>query len=100
MINIGLYYKVKEGHESEFEERFNAAVSAIKEAGFGCTDARLYKEVSNPSEYMLYTEWEDTDGFRKFMQSDAYKQTVEAGKEIIEGHPKHRIFTENTEQKM
>lgn len=96
MINIGLYYKVKEGHEKDFEERFNSAVKAIKEAGLGCTDARLYKEVSDPREYMLYTEWKDTNGFREFMKSDAYKQTVEAGREIIEGKPRHRIFEEST----
>ncbi|MCL4400876.1 MAG: antibiotic biosynthesis monooxygenase [Candidatus Parvarchaeota archaeon] len=94
MINIGLYYKVKPGMESEFESKFNAAVSAIKKAGFGCIDARLYKEVSSQNEYLLYTEWNDMDGFKQFIKSEAYKETVAAGRAIIEGMPQHRIFTE------
>lgn len=94
MINIGLYYKVKPGLESEFESRFNDVVSLIKGAGFGCLDARLYKEVNMPNEYLLYSEWKDTESFREFMKSEAYKKTVEAGRTIIDGTPKHRIFTE------
>lgn len=94
MINIGLYYKVREGCVDEFERLFNNAVSVIMESGMGCTDARLYREVKDPMEYMLYTEWEDEKSFEAFLKSDAYKKTVEAGKGIVEGHPKHRIFTE------
>ncbi len=95
MINIGLYYTVKPGFEREFESRFNEAVLAIKNSGFGCIDARLYKDVEKQNEYLLYTEWKDNDGFRNFIKSEAYRKTVEAGRSIIEGVPRHRMFTES-----
>ncbi len=41
---------------------------------------------------MLYTEWESLDSFRKFMESKEYAQTVEFGKSIIDGQPRHKIF--------
>ena len=94
MINIGLYYTVKLGSEKEFENRFDETVLVIKNSGFGCVDARLYKDVKKQNEYLLYTEWKNIDGFINFIKSDAYKKTVEAGKSIIEGMPRHRIFTE------
>lgn len=95
MINIGLYYRVKPGMEHEFESRFNDAVASIREAGLGCIDARLYKQVNSDNEYLLYTEWKNMDDFKEFMKSEAYRKTVEAGRSIIEGMPKHRMFTES-----
>ncbi len=92
MINIGLYYKVKPGHEKEFEECFMGVISLLKGADFGFLSGKLYREVGDPSQYMLYTEWEGADSFRKFMESREYKETVEYWKKIIEGQPRHKIF--------
>jgi len=92
MINIGLYYKVKAGHEKEFEETFLGVVSLLKGADFGFLSGKLYKEISDSSEYMLYTEWEGLEFFKKFMESKEYATTVEYGKTIIDGQPRHKIF--------
>lgn len=93
MINIGLYYKVKAGHEKEFEEIFLNVVSFLgKNVSFGFLGGKLYREIGDSSEYMLYTEWESLDSFRKFMESKEYAQTVEFGRTIIDGQPRHRIF--------
>jgi len=94
MINIGLYYKVKSGHEQEFEKSFSNALSILKGGQFGFVDGRLYREVSDPREYMLYTEWENLDSFRNFLTSREYAQTVEFGKTILEGQPRHKFFRE------
>lgn len=94
MINIGLYYKVRPGHEKEFEGTFMNVVSVLKGSDFGFLGGKLYREIGDPSEYMLYTEWNGLDSFRKFSESKEYKQTVEFGKTIIEGRPRHRIFRE------
>ena len=91
MINIGLYYKVRAGHEREFEETFLGVVSLLKGADFGFLGGKLYREIGDSSEYMLYTEW-GLDSFKKFMESKEYAQTVEHGKTIIDGQPRHKIF--------
>ena len=92
MINIGLYYKVKKGHEKEFEESFLKVVSLLKSADFGFVSGKLYREIGDYNEYMLYTEWDGLESFRKFMESKEYAQTIEFGKSIIEGQPRHKIF--------
>ncbi|MDG6995015.1 MAG: antibiotic biosynthesis monooxygenase [Nitrososphaerota archaeon] len=94
MINIGLYYKVKLGHEREFEQVFKDVLSALKNGDFGFLGGKLYKEIGDTREYLLYTEWEGLDSFRKFMESKEYAQTVEFGKTIVDGQPRHKIFRE------
>ncbi len=92
MINIGLYYKVKAGQEKQFENTFLGVVTLLKKSDFGFLGGKLYREIGDSSEYMLYTEWVGLDSFRKFMESKEYAKTVEYGKTIIEGQPRHKIF--------
>jgi len=92
MINIGLYYKVKAGHGKEFEDTFTGVVSLLRNSNFGFVGGKLYREVGDSSEYMLYTEWEGLDSFRKFIASKEYAKTVEWGKTVIDGQPRHRVF--------
>jgi len=92
MINIGLYYRVKAGHEREFENTFTGVVALLRNSHFGFVGGKLYREVGDSSEYMLYTEWEGLDSFRKFIASKEYKETVEWGKIVMEGQPRHKVF--------
>lgn len=94
MINIGLYYKIKPGHEKEFEKTFLGVVSLLKGSDLGFLGGKLYREIADPSEYMLYTEWTSLESFRKFSESKAYKDTVAFGKTIVEGRPRHKVFRE------
>ncbi|MFP3233469.1 MAG: antibiotic biosynthesis monooxygenase family protein, partial [Sulfolobaceae archaeon] len=64
MINVGFYYKVKSGHEKEFEETFKRVNEYLKSFQ-GFKGARLYKSVDNPSEYLIYSEWDSLEAFRK-----------------------------------
>jgi len=46
------------------------------------------------NEYMIYSEWDSLESFKNFIESDAYKKTIEYGRSIVEGRPKHRIYKE------
>ncbi len=96
MINVGLYYNVKIGHEKEFEDTFNKVISSLKEMKIGFVDGKLYRAVqtsnANTTEYMIYSVWDGADAFRKFTTSEAFKNTTHYGNTIIEGKPFHRIF--------
>ncbi len=96
MINVGMYYNVKQGHEAEFEGTFAGVVEKLKGAGVGIKDAKLYREIGK-SEYMIYTEWESLEAFKGFIQSRAFGETVANGKSIIEGRPRHKVFAEMDE---
>ena len=93
MINVGLYYKVKKGSEQEFEDKFNDVVKMLKGSASGIKDAKLYREIGS-SEYMIYTEWDDMDAFKAFIQSKDFHETTGKGRNIIDGMPRHRIFSE------
>lgn len=97
MINVGMYYNVKAGHEAEFEKTFTGIVETLKNAKVGIRDAKLYREVGK-SEYLIYTEWDGVDVFKAFIQSKAFSDTTSYGKSIIEGRPRHRIFTDINEK--
>ncbi len=100
MINVGLYYNVKKGHEKEFEDTFQKVVEYLKNGIKGFETAAIYKKVGDNdtvTEYMIYSEWKDTDSFREFTTAKAFKDTTEYGKGIIEGRPYHRIFTQLNE---
>ncbi len=92
MINIGLYYKVKKGNEASFEKIFEGVIQHLKNSVDGFLDGKLYRSVSEPSEYMIYSEWRDIDAFRKFTTSEAFRSTTHEGASIIEGRPYHRIL--------
>ncbi len=96
MINVGLYYRVKRGHEAEFESIFGEVVEHLKGTASGIRDAKLYKQIGGSSEYMIYTDWEDMESFKKFVQSSEFHSTTQKGREIIDGMPRHRIFREET----
>lgn len=96
MINVGMYYEVNDGHESEFEAMFSDVTEKLKNSGSGIKNAQLYKAVGK-SEYLIYTEWESKDAFKAFIQSKAFRDTTSKGNEIIKGRPRHRIFAEINE---
>jgi heme-degrading monooxygenase HmoA len=96
MINVGLYYKVKPGHEAEFEDIFSGVVEQLKGSASGIKDAKLYRRVGDEPEYMIYTEWESMESFKKFVQSSEFHSTTQKGRDIIDGMPKHRVFREET----
>ncbi|MCW1297610.1 MAG: antibiotic biosynthesis monooxygenase [Candidatus Rehaiarchaeum fermentans] len=97
MINVGLYYKVKPGHEEEFEKIFTQVLTFLKNNVEGFIDAKLYKNVNDNREYLVYSEWESIEAFKKFMLSRQFTQTTEYGKTILEGIPRHKILKEINE---
>lgn len=90
-----MYYNVKEGHEAEFESIFSKVAKKLKSSGV-VKGAQLYKAVGK-NEYLIYTEWESIDAFKAFVQSRDFGETVNEGREIIEGRPRHRVFSEVNE---
>ena len=94
MMNIGLYYNVKKGKEEEFEKLFKGVIEKLKTPRFGVINARLYKDVENNNEYLIYSEWKDLDSFKAFMQSEEFHETTKLGRDLIDGTPKHRLFSE------
>ena len=92
MVTFGLNYDVKEGHVKEFED-YSLKVIAAMDGMKGHVETRLYKDVAKPNSLMIYSNWESPEDFRTFMQCDAFKTAQRENKDILEGPPKHSIYT-------
>lgn len=91
LVNVGLYYDVKEGMEGEFEKIFSGVIEYLKDNASGLIDAKLYKDTRS-SEYLILSMWKSKESFRNFMESRAFHETTTAGKALLKSQPFHRIF--------
>ncbi len=92
MITVGMNYHVIEGKQSDFEEKFAAVISAL-EAAEGHNKSTLWKDVSDGASYLITSEWNDEQAFADFIQSQAFRDVTDWGKEqILSGRPQHKIY--------
>jgi heme-degrading monooxygenase HmoA len=92
MITVGMNYRVIPGKQAEFEEKFNAVMSAL-EAAEGHTTSTLWRDVGDDASYLITSEWSDEAAFSGFIGSDAFRAVTDWGKaEILAGRPEHRIY--------
>jgi len=62
----------------------------------GLIDGKLYKEVGNSREYLIYTEWRDFESFKEFTTGRSFREVQNYGKNILETNPRHRVFREES----
>ena len=92
MITVGMNYQVIEGKGQEFEDKFNAVMSALEGAD-GHTTSALYKDVNEALSYLIVSEWSDEEAFTAFIQSEAFRAVTNWGKEqILSDRPRHKIY--------
>ena len=92
MITVGMNYHVLAGKQHDFEEKFSAVLSALK-AAVGHTTSTLWKDVSDDASYLITSEWSDEQAFRDFIQSQAFREVTDWGKDqILSGRPQHKVY--------
>ena len=95
MINVGFFYDVKPGKNSEFEKSFNEVIRYLEGNVDGFVSAVLYRDVNKPDEYMIFSEWKDNDSFKEFTTSRPFLDTTGVGKNILASRPRHIVLSEN-----
>lgn len=92
MITVGMNYHVLPGRQQEFENKFQAVLAALKSAG-GHTSSTLWKDTTDDASYLITSEWSDEQAFMSFIQSQAFRDVTNWGKEqILSGRPQHKIY--------
>ncbi len=92
MITVGMNYHVIAGKQHEFEDKFAAVIGALK-AAQGHTNSTLWKDVGDDASYLITSEWSDEQAFRDFIQSQAFRDVTNWGKEqILSDRPQHKIY--------
>jgi heme-degrading monooxygenase HmoA len=92
MITVGMNYRVIEGKQRDFEEKFAAVIGALKAAA-GHSTSTLWKDVGDGATYLITREWSDEEAFKSFIQSQAFRDVTNWGKEqILAGRPQHKVY--------
>ncbi len=92
MITVGMNYHVIAGKQADFEEKFAGVLGALN-AAEGHTNSTLWKDVSDQASYLITSEWSDEQAFQNFIQSQAFRDVTNWGKEqILSGRPQHKIY--------
>ncbi len=92
MITIGMNYRVIEGKQSEFEEKFEAVLDALRAAA-GHDRSNLFQDVHDRTSYLITSEWSDETAFTDFIHSQAFKDVTDWGKQtILADRPQHRVY--------
>ena len=92
MITVGMNYQVIPGKQQDFEDKFAAVIDALRAAA-GHAESTLWKDVAGEASYLITSEWTDEDAFKAFIQSDAFREVTNWGKEqILAGRPRHKVY--------
>jgi len=85
-------YAVRPGKEEVFETAFNKVVKAMQGMQ-GHSKTHMYREINDPQQYLIVSEWSDKAAFDKFIASDAFRNVADWGKEqILAGRPQHQVY--------
>ncbi|MCA9153503.1 MAG: antibiotic biosynthesis monooxygenase [Planctomycetales bacterium] len=92
MITVGMNYQVIPGKQQDFEDKFAAVLEALRGAD-GHTNSNLWKDVADDASYLITSEWSDESAFTNFIQSEAFRNVTNWGKEqILAGRPRHKVY--------
>ncbi len=93
MVTFGLNYDVKPPHRQVFERYCLEVIDAMR-AMPGHVETRLYGDLARPASYLIYSQWDTPASFRAFMRSDAFQAAQRFGRDILDGPPRHHVYTE------
>jgi len=92
MVTVGMNYHVLPGKQQDFEAKFAAVLTALQGAS-GHTSSTLWRDVTDDASYLITSEWSDEQAFAAFIQSQAFKDVTNWGKEqILSGRPQHKVY--------
>ena len=92
MITVGMNYQVIDGKQSLFEDKFAAVLEVLRGAA-GHVESSLYRDVHDPSSYLITSEWDDEPAFGSFIKSAAFREVTNWGKEqILADRPRHKVY--------
>lgn len=92
MVTVGMNYEVLPGKEDQFESVFKS-VLVLMETLDGHRASRLFKDVFQPSSYLIVSEWASVAAFEAFTHSEKFQKVTTWGREqILAGRPRHEIY--------
>lgn len=85
---MGMFYRTRAGERATFVDRFSDVVDLL-EGMDGHVDTELFSNVEDGDDMFVRSRWEDREAAMAFFRSDAFRETVEWGREVLAERPRH-----------
>jgi chlorite dismutase len=85
---MGMFYTVKPDYREEFVETF-AEVGELLADMDGHLDTRLMVNHEDENDMFIASQWREKEDAMAFFRSDAFGDTVEWGREVLDDRPRH-----------
>ncbi|GGL28115.1 hypothetical protein GCM10009037_09680 [Halarchaeum grantii] len=85
---MGMFYTVKPEHREDFVEKFDAVGDALAGQD-GHRETRLLQETEDENAFFIDSRWESKDDAMAFFRSDAFRDTVQWGRDVLADRPRH-----------
>ena len=85
---MGMFYTVKPDYRGAFVETFDD-VGEILEGMEGHLETDLMTNLGDENDMFIASQWESREDAMAFFRSDDFRETVEWGREVLDGRPRH-----------
>ncbi|WP_255195115.1 heme-binding protein [Halorarius litoreus] len=85
---MGMFYTVKPDHREEFVERFETVGGMLADME-GHHETDLMVNVDDENDMFIASQWGSKDDAMGFFRSDAFRETVQWGRDVLADRPRH-----------
>ncbi len=85
---MGMFYTVKPGYRDEFVETFEEVAGVLAEME-GHRETDLMVSVDDENDMFIASQWRSKDDAMAFFRSDAFRDTVQWGRDVLTDRPRH-----------
>jgi chlorite dismutase len=85
---MGMFYTVQPEHQEEFVDRFDTVADLLAEME-GHTETDLMMNREDENDMFIASQWRAKEDAMAFFRSEAFRDTVQWGREILADRPRH-----------
>jgi chlorite dismutase/heme-degrading monooxygenase HmoA len=85
---MGMFYTVKPDHRTDFVEKFETVDDVLGDLD-GHIETDLMTNVDDENDMFISSQWRSKEDAMDFFRSDAFRDTVKFGRDILADRPRH-----------
>lgn len=85
---MGMFYTVKPEHRTDFVEKFETVGELLSDLD-GHIETDLMINTDDENDMFIASQWRSKEGAMAFFRSDAFRDTVTWGRDILADRPRH-----------
>ncbi|WP_363463650.1 heme-binding protein [Halogeometricum borinquense] len=85
---MGMFYTVKSEHREDFVEKFDTVGDVLADTD-GHQETDLMVNIEDEDDMFIASQWNAQEDAMEFFRSDAFRDTVQWGRDILADRPRH-----------